>query len=704
MILRLTAISAFVFLTNLVFAGKIDRAYEAFRVFDYFKAKKMFSKAMKYNPSPAAQGLAIIYSRNDNPFYNLDSAYHYVLKSIDGYDLTKEGKRKKYAVYGFDQDSLIRLRNQISTKIFRVKHKENSIEAYQSFIDLNPWAAEVPQAVASRDSIAFFNAVHENSSRAFNEFVTTYPQSDYLDLAQESYHHLKFIEETGDGSMESFESFVANNPRSPLVSDAQEQVYRMRTEKGDIDGYEQFIFKHKDYPQIELAWEELFQRFLVPYSEERINAFNEKYPDHPINDRVALERLRMRDDFLPLKRGEEFYFLSFDGDTLLSLTAEAVGDFNEGLCSFAKNGKVGIIDVSGEERVKAMYESISPFVNGQAIVELEGKYGVIDRNGRTVMDLVFDDIGDLIGGRRFAQFDELYGYYDENGFNIIQHGFTDAYDFENGMAKVLFQEKPAYIDLNGTYIIQPYFDDIKPFNDSLFVYEENGLFGLTDKTCKKITEPQYNYIGVSINGLAVASHEDRVVYINGEGKIVIDKSFEVFPNYIQQGTFKDSIAVVYQEGKYGRIQPDGMLLNKFKYDNIGNGKGVFTGMKEEFWGLFGKNDKTILSAEYDELFFVNDELLIARRNDTTGMILKTGKAVIPFLFADIEKLTDSLYLVKQNGLSGVYKRGEMLFPVEYDEVTFFSRDVIRLINDRGLVYLSIIDGRVLKIEQDVRLD
>lgn len=692
---RLYTLGFFLVLGSSLFAGKIDKGYQALKVYDYFKAKKSFEKGLKYNQSPAAQGLSIIYLRTDNPFHNLDSALRYVNMSLSSFDLTSDSKKARYAVYGFSQDSILSLRTQISTAIFNMKVKENTVAGFQEFIDVHTWAEELPRAIAMRDSLAFYGAVHTNTSEAFNAFVQNYPSSEYIELAKENYHQVKFVEETGDGSLISFERFVKNNPNSPLVTEARERVFHMITESGSIASFEKFIEAHPDYPQVRDAWISLFHRFLTPYTEERLNAFNEMYPDHPITDRVNLERSAMYTPYLLFKSDSGFVFKSFDNEELLAVNYEAAGTFSEGLCSVAQDSKVGVIDVFGSVRVPFIYESISQFVNGQAIVELNEKFGVIDRNGRIIMDIDFDDISELSEGRRFAQKDDLYGYYDSQGHNFIKHQFLDAYSFEKGKAKVVFKEKEAYIDSLGSYAIPPYFDEVKLFNDSLYVYLEDDMMGLCNAKCDKITDPIFEDIGRQINGLAVAVLDDRIMYINEKGTIILDNEFEVFPNYLVQGTFKDSIAVIYKDEQYGRISLKGAVVNKVKYDNIGNGKKVFSAMKDELWGLFTEGDKTVLEPTYDELYFVNEQLLVARKGDTTGLIRMSGKVVIPFLFESIEKLTDSLYLVKQNGRYGVYQYGELIFPAIYEKVEFYDAKVLRLMKEEETIYFSIGDGRAI---------
>ena len=81
-----------------VSAGKIERAFYAMEEFNYFKAKGLFEKSYKRNPSPASFGLATIFYRTDNPFHSLDSAYRYILIAEKEYGQLKD--KKKESGYG----------------------------------------------------------------------------------------------------------------------------------------------------------------------------------------------------------------------------------------------------------------------------------------------------------------------------------------------------------------------------------------------------------------------------------------------------------------------------------------------------------------------------------------------------------------------------------------------------------------------------
>src|SRR5688500_4021226 len=76
-------------------AGRLERGFEALNIYNYFKAKQLFERSMKRHPAGAAFGLTIIYSRADNPFSNIDSAYAFILRSEKAFATVKASEYKQ---------------------------------------------------------------------------------------------------------------------------------------------------------------------------------------------------------------------------------------------------------------------------------------------------------------------------------------------------------------------------------------------------------------------------------------------------------------------------------------------------------------------------------------------------------------------------------------------------------------------------------
>ena len=158
------------------FSFRIKSGFEALYEYNYFKAKKSFTKGLKYNPAVAAFGLATIYSRDDNPFFHRDSAYRYIVLADTLFDKVKDRKKEKWERFGWTRKGIDSLRQIISTQFYEVAKNEHTVEAYTEFIAAHPWSMECASATNTRDSIAFLNVVKENTSRAYDEYTSKIPK------------------------------------------------------------------------------------------------------------------------------------------------------------------------------------------------------------------------------------------------------------------------------------------------------------------------------------------------------------------------------------------------------------------------------------------------------------------------------------------------------------------------------------------------
>jgi len=129
----------FLTIQSLVFANKLDKAFEALRIYDYFKAKHLFEKSLQKETAAAAYGLSVIYSRNDNPFYNIDTAYVYVRKSQKSFEPLALKEKQEIEKYKVTEASIRELKDAIHLKAFNSYKQKNTVEAYNQFIKVYAW-------------------------------------------------------------------------------------------------------------------------------------------------------------------------------------------------------------------------------------------------------------------------------------------------------------------------------------------------------------------------------------------------------------------------------------------------------------------------------------------------------------------------------------------------------------------------------------
>ncbi len=653
---------------------------------------------MKYNESPSAQGLAIIYYRDDNPFHSYDSALVYIERSIATFDMVKARKRVKYATYGFTKDSLYAIRQNVSSKFYQRAYDDFTVSSLTAFIGRHPWAREVSEATRLRDSLAFFKVVETNTSASYKTFMETYPESQYFELASQNYYDVQFLEMTDDGSLESFQTFIEQNPESPLLPEAQLKVFELATAKNNAKAFEDFIQNYPNSPHMDSAWWMWYQLELSDYSTDVIAFFLDS-TEMPFQDELLEDRSLFDQTLLPFNDKGLFGYMTKTGDVHIPPAYSYGSFFQEGLAIVSQGEKFGFVNTRGELQISCEYESVSDFLHGLAIVEKNDRYGMIDRNGNFVFDLMYEDLGLLSEGLSYAMVAERYGYYDVTGEMIIPHLFDDAYDFKDGRAKVEKDGMEGYIDPEGVYLIPPVHESIEWYQDTLLVFSDEGLYGIMNDKAQIYVEPTFTWINPLHEGFAVAEIDDRIVYLDSLGTIVIDYGFEIYPNYQLNGEFQNGVAVVLKDEKYGRIGTNGKFITEPKYKNIGMGKTVFPAIKKEKWGLFDAQGKAIVSALYDGIFTAPNGAFVVNRNDTLGVIDKQGNELVPIAFDAIEVIQDDLFLVRSDNKVGVYRNEELIVPVRYSQIGLFSKEYLFLNKDGRLSYYNLKEGNLVQVRE-----
>lgn len=669
-------------------AGNVDKAYKALAQFDYFRAKKYFTKALKYNESPGAQGLAIIYYRNDNPFHSYDSAYVYVIRSIEEFDMTKKRKQEKWGPFGFTKDSLYALRQEISTKFYERAKKEHTIAAYTTFINAHPWAEERNNAIHLRDSLAFFESVNSNTSSSYKSFMEIYPESEYFALAEQNYFDVQYQEITDDGSLESYMSFIESNPSSPLIPEAELNVYELATEANTPEAFKDFIANYPQNRHVNDSWKSWYQLSLSAYSEEVCDYFLEN-TNTPYAKEIEKDKELFDKTLLPCILNDAYGFMNDTGAVVIDAKYQFSSFFQEGLAIVAQGGKYGFVNKRGELQIPCQFDAASDFVNGLAIVELNERYGMIDRNGRYVFDCIYDELGLLSEGLSYAMVADMYGYYNIKGEMIIPHLFEDAYDFKNGEAKVIQEGKEGVINLKGEFVLPAVHETILKYQDTMFVFSDDGLYGIMNDKSQIFVEPMYNSINPVNNGLSVAALGDRMVYLDSVGDIVLDNGYSVYPNYQSKAEFTDGVAIVMKKEKYGRIDTAGNVITDFKFDNLGVGKHCFSGKKKDAWGLYDYDGKELVAPTYDGLLRAQNGSFIAVQNDSLGVIDHEGNVLVPIVFSEVEYIKDDLFLVRMGDKSGIYRNEKLIIPVRFEQIGIFNPEFLFLSIEGQLSYFNI---------------
>lgn len=195
-----------------------------------------------------------------------------------------------------------------------------------------------------------------------------------------------------------------------------------------------------------------------------------------------------------------------------------------------RNGKVGLMKVSGEIIIKPLYESILPFSENLAIIKFNKKWGAVDKNGTIV----------------------------------IPPQYEDMESFENGLARVRLNGKWGIINKTGNNVIPIEYIEIGNFSEGLaFASKDGYLFGYIDMSNNFIIPPVFKNAGAFRNGIAPASNLNREYgYINKSGYYIIS------PKYSSAFSFQSGLAIVYVKRGFGVIDEIGKLVFPAQFSHL----------------------------------------------------------------------------------------------------------------------------------------
>lgn len=681
-------------------AGRIENAFQALEIYDYFKAKKLFTKSIKSQEAVGSYGLATIFYRKDNPFHSIDSAYVYINRVKEKYPLIKANAKQRYHTY-INEEKIDSLRQLISTQFFEIALGQHSVDGYQLFIEQHGWAMEVPRAVYLRDSLAFESAKEKNNSMAYSTYISEYPVSEFIEEANRLLMQTQFDETTAPKTLESYELFLLAFPENSFRKKAESAVYEIVTKPNTIPALETFLEKYPDNHMRNTAWERLYHLSVYEYSAENIHAFAQKYPDYPHLEKLQLDLSFMEFILYPFEHNGLYGFMDSTGSAVIPAIYNSVSPFREGLALVSKDDQYGYINKKGEVVIDLVYSGGYDFEQGRAIIERYERTGMIDRTGMVVFEPEFKELGTISEGLIFGLKDSLYAYYDTSGKQVIPERFTEAFSFSDGKAKVEEKGLQAYIDKKGKYIVHPAFEEIDFFTDSLLIYGDGSTYGLMKPSCQIVVPNKYEKIGQVSEGLAIVVYDGSLGYINERGEEVIAPQFDLIPNYLNRSQFKEGSAVVAKNNNYGVINTKGKEIIPLKNEGIGNWAELTAVKRKGKWGFINRANQLVIPATFDHAESFVDNVALVQEMSLYGVIDKTGQKIIETGYNNIELAMNNYLIVNNGALYGVVSsKGEVVVPMIYRSIRIFDKNLLILTDKNGISYFDCSKKQLLKPNED----
>jgi hypothetical protein len=197
----------------------------------------------------------------DNPSAHLDSAYKYVLAAGVDFSSTKKSTLKHWNKFGINAAAITAKKLAIDSLAFTKATVNNTVSAYQYFLDHYPTATQYTMAVENRNELAFSQAQAAHSYQSYKQFLDTYPDARQAREAKELYDVLLFESQTKGGDIQAYEKFIATYPKSPFRKRAEQLIFEMYTAPHTLKTYHDFVKKYPSNSFVSRAWNWIY--FLI---------------------------------------------------------------------------------------------------------------------------------------------------------------------------------------------------------------------------------------------------------------------------------------------------------------------------------------------------------------------------------------------------------------------------------------------------------
>ncbi len=383
-------------------------------------------------------------------------------------------------------------------------------------------------------------------------------------------------------------------------------------------------------------------------------------------------------------------YINTIGEFVIQPQFDFATPFNEGLALVYKNGKPLFIDRQGQFPFEINFPDVEPFENGTAKIYTESeKIGFIDKLGHLTVDTSFTKIRAFVQGMAVVEGLNHHAYPDkENGIEInyevgvinrsgrfiIPYGkYMEISDFEDGYFKAEIEAEPwdtikgytqktAYIGPNGDLIFSKSFPPRSWVNGMHCGLARINLYKPTPKS-EKPYESENHYEGfIDLSGEVfiddttfkrVWDFADNRAFVkkeNGNYHIINTRGEILTPHYFSNvigNGFKNGLAFVQKDGKYGLIDTTANFIIEPKFDGI------------DYVGLMG------------DYFFFSEQIQLANEESEKlyGIAQKDGSIVLEPTMQLFDKKgfkNKTLLCIIKGRLSYINEQGKIIWQ-ELDE-------------------------------------
>ncbi|MCC7502901.1 MAG: WG repeat-containing protein [Flavobacteriales bacterium] len=684
-----------------VSAGKLEKAFAALSEHNYFLARDLFQKEVRKHPAAAWYGLSVIHGRDNNPFYQLDSAYAFIQRADVAFSMAPDKERVAVGKVGVTGAAIEAQKEHIYGIAWDQAKSVNSIASYDRFITTYHQSARVADARAIRDHIAFQEARTTNTAAAFQTFIKRYPEAKDVYEARSRLQEAVFREAVPNGTITEYQRFLSEHPDSPYVRKAEDEIFRLSTPHRTPMELHGFIASNPKNPNVPDAWRAIYDQYTRDLSAGAITQFLKDYPDYPFINELTADYRTASMVLYPFRKDGKWGYINEEGVEQVKALYDLAEPFAGGQALVGVGDRVGTINKMGREVVEVQYDDVLDPSEGLITVDRAGHVGVVDRGGRLVVPMEYEDVGEFRNGIAYAEKEGRYGYINVAGEVVVPFQYEKAGTYQNGLAVVVQNGQSGVIDAKGGVVIPFEYDWIEGFALPVSRVRKGARMGLVSPFGDMLLAVEHDHVGVFNNGLALVVDGTKCGYVDQQGGLAIPMQYEANEGTLGWGDFHNGIAKVMVAGKFGCIDTKGAKVLAPQYTDIGIAvSGVIPVKKKTKWGYLNRAGAALSEFKYDQAWELRQGFARVKIGELFGLVDSTAKELIAPRFTGLSDVQHNMLIATLYGKMGVIDLlGKERIPLLYEAAELMDARTVKVSRSGKLAYVRLSDGQFIWKEE-----
>lgn len=658
------------------------------------KAEAVLRKSLsKDTLNPTTKYLfALYFFRNDNPSYQLDSAYHYAIRSLSDYRLISEKERARLKRFPLDSIRIISVRQKIDSAAFQMAMAVNTEQSYIEFLEKHPLdVVHRPQAIELRNEVAYQDAFRQNTYQAMQKFLNKYPESVRAPEARQHYDRLLYEALTVDKRLSTFETFLADHPETPFRVEIEQNIFELATLSGSAESFLKYILRYPGTTHTTKARNLLF------------HLLNEQnFPEWPhglLNDSLR-NAVKLQEGYLlPFLKNGKFGFMNSKGVQIIQPQFEEIPDDYK--CEYFTEDYVvlknKIISRDSKTIFAGEFDEAEDIGSGFLKLKVNGCYSVVHKSGYVFNPCAAD--ARILDNRFIAVKDSTWSLYSFSGRRLLKQTYDDV----GMLGKVFMLKRDEWIYLTSLEKIISASEEQVPllaldsanevkFITSRWIWTKTGneerilaqqFFDLVPQSNHTITMTSFGALAKSSEGYTLYSE--------------FGKQASALENVIDRKPW----LAVQKNTRWQLLNPKTFDAESSLYDSIQFAGPMFLGLQNDTVFIHFSNKKIIRITQPARTTFLpgkdSTAFLIIEKDNKKTLYSNAGKLLFTFNFEEINHAGKNLFIVTRNQKKGLINaEGKTLLPAEYDAIGSMNGNVVSVLKNLKFGLYNTIAKKLLK--------